>query len=62
VVQGNGPPETTVNIGARSNGRIKSYDIFQLLFRSGAARPPLQRVWIPYVVQGNGPPETIVNL
>jgi hypothetical protein len=62
VVQGNGPPETTVNIGARSNDLIKSYGIFQLLFPSGATRPPLPRVGIPQVVQGNGPPETIVNI
>jgi hypothetical protein len=41
------PPETTVNIWARSNGRIKSYGPFQLLFRSRTTRPPFQQVGIP---------------
>jgi len=44
------------------NGLIKSYGAFELLFRSRATRPPLQRVGIPEVVQGNGPLETTVNL
>jgi hypothetical protein len=33
--------ETTIKLWARSNGWIKSYDPFQLLFRSGATRPAL---------------------
>jgi hypothetical protein len=41
------PPETTVKLLARSNGRIKSSGHFQFLFRSGVTRPPLQRVGIP---------------
>ena len=43
------------------NGLIKSYGAFQLLFRSGVKRPPLQRVRIPQVVEGNETPETTVN-
>jgi hypothetical protein len=42
---------TSVKLSWRSNGRIKSYGPFQLLFRSGATRPPLQRVGIPWVIQ-----------
>jgi len=47
VIQGKQPPETVVKLGARSNGRIKSYGSFQLLFRSGATWQHLQRVGIP---------------
>jgi len=49
-------------IWARSNGRIKSYGPFQLLFRYGAPRPPLQRVGIPNVLQGKQPLETTVKI
>jgi len=35
---------------------------FQLLFWSGATRPPLQRVGIPYVLQGKRAPETTAKL
>ena len=61
-LQGKRPPETTVKLWARSNGRIKSYDPFELLYRSGETRPPLQRVGIPWVLQGKRPPETTVKL
>jgi hypothetical protein len=44
VLQGERPPKTTVKLWGRSNDRFKSYGPFQLLFRSGATRPPLQRV------------------
>jgi hypothetical protein len=54
--------KTTVKLWARSNGQIKSYVPFQLLFRSGATRPPLQRVEILVLVQGKRPPETTVKL
>jgi len=47
---------------ARSNSRIKIYCLFQLLFRSGARRPPLQRVGILKGLQGKRPPETTVKL
>ena len=40
----------------------KSYGPFQLLFRSGATRPPLQQVEILEGIQGKRPPETIVRL
>jgi hypothetical protein len=40
------PLKTIVKIWARSNDRIKSYGLFQLLFRSSAPRHPLQRVGI----------------
>jgi hypothetical protein len=53
---------TTVILWAGSNGRIKSYGTFQLLFWSRTTRPPLQRVGIPYVVQENRLPETTVNI
>jgi len=56
------PPETTVKLWARSNGRIKSYGPFQLLFRSRATRPPIHRVGIPWVIQWKRPPETTVKL
>jgi len=56
------PPETTVKLLARSNGRIKRYGPFQLLFRSGETRPPIHRVGIPSVIQGKQPPETSVKL
>ena len=46
----------------RSNGRIKSYGPIQLLFRSGASRPPIHRVGIPSIIQGKRPPETSVKL
>jgi len=62
VIQGKRPPETTVKLSWRSNGRIKSYGPFQLLFRSGATRPPIHRVGIPSVIQGKRPPETSVKL
>ena len=62
VVQGNGPPETTVKLLARSNDWIKRYGAFQLLFRSGATRRRLHRVGIPQVVQGKVLPETTVNI
>jgi hypothetical protein len=35
---------------------------FQLLFRSGATRPPIHRVGIPSVIQGKRTPETSVKL
>jgi hypothetical protein len=54
--------ETTVKLSWRSNGRIKSYCPFELLFRSGATRPPIHRVGIPFVIQGKRPPETSVKL
>jgi len=44
--------ETTVKLSWRSNGRIKSYGPIQLLFRSGATRPPLHRAGIPSVIHG----------
>jgi len=62
VIQGKWPPETSVKLQARSNGRIKSYGPSQLLFRSGATTRPLQRVGIPWVIQGKRPPETTVKL
>jgi len=62
VIQGKRPPETTVKHSWRSNGRIKSYGPFQLLFRSGATRPHIHRVGIPSVIQGKQPPETSVKL
>ena len=46
-IQGKRPPETTVKLGTRSNGRIKKYGHFYFLFRSGATWHPLQRVGIP---------------
>jgi len=46
----------------RSNGRIKSYGPFQLLFWSGATRPPIHRVGIPSVIQGKRHPETTLKL
>jgi hypothetical protein len=39
--------ETSVKLWARSNGRIKCYRPFQLLFRFVSTRPPLQRIGIP---------------
>jgi len=45
-----------------SNGRIKSYGPFQLLFRSGATGPSIQRLGIPRVLQGKRPPETTAKL
>ena len=35
---------------------------FQLLFRSGATRPPLKLVGIPEVLQGKRAPETTVSI
>jgi len=61
VIQGKRPPETSVKLSWRSNGRIKSYGPFQLLFRSGATRPPIHRVGIPWVVQGKRTTETTVK-
>jgi len=55
-------PETTVKHWARSNGRIKSYGPFQLLFRSGAKKPPIQGVGIPWVIQGKRSLKTTVKL
>jgi len=40
-------PETSVILSWRSNGRIKSYGPFQLLFRSRPIRPHIHRVGIP---------------
>jgi hypothetical protein len=62
VIQWKRPPETTVKLSWRSNGRIKSYGPFQQLFRSGATRPHIHRVGIPSVIQGKRPPETTVKL
>ena len=41
---------------------MKSYGPFQLLFRSGATRPPIHRVGIPSVIQGKRRLETSVKL
>jgi len=52
VIQGKRPPETTVKLSWRSNGRIKRYGPFQFLFRSGPTRPHIHRVGIQSVIQG----------
>ena len=39
--------QTAVKLLKRSTSRINSYGPFQLLFRSGATRPAVQRVGIP---------------
>jgi hypothetical protein len=62
VIQGKRPPETTLKLSWRSNGRNKSYGLFHLLFPSAATRPPIHRVGIPSVIQGKRPPETSVKL
>jgi hypothetical protein len=41
-------PETPVKFRSRSNGRIKSYCLYEPLLLSGATRPPPHRVWIPH--------------
>ena len=56
-----GPPETPIKLRSRSNGRIKSYCLYEPLLLPGATRPPPHRVSIPHPLYGKGYPETPVN-
>jgi hypothetical protein len=47
-----GPPETPIKFRSRSNGRIKSYCLYEALLLPGATRTPPHRVWIPHPLNG----------
>jgi hypothetical protein len=47
-----GPPETPIKFRSRSNGRIKSYCLYEPLLLPGATRTPPHRVLIPHTIYG----------
>jgi macrodomain Ter protein organizer (MatP/YcbG family) len=47
-----GPTETPLKFRSRSNGRIKSYCLYDPLLLPDATRPPPHQVWIPHPLNG----------